>query len=256
MLVFGFHAVMARLRRAPESIADLYVDVGRSDPRMRELLKLADSAGLRAHQVDPERIERLCPRKRHQGVVAAVEAQLPALSLEELLANASAPLTLLLLDGVTDPRNLGACLRVADGAGVAAVIAPKDHACGLTDAAVQTASGAAESVPYIMVTNLARTIDTLQEHGIEVIGTADESEVGVYDLPLSGSVAWVLGAEGKGLRRLTRERCDRLVRIPMHGQVESLNVSVAAGVVLYETLRQRSRAGAPEGATARQANRL
>jgi 23S rRNA (guanosine2251-2'-O)-methyltransferase len=147
--------------------------------------------------------------------------------------------TLLLLDGVTDPRNLGACLRVADGAGVTAVIAPKDHACALTEVAIQTSSGAAESVPYLMVTNLARTIDTLQENGFEIIGSADESEDDLYAATLDGRIAWVLGAEGKGLRRLTRERCDRLVRIPMHGQVESLNVSVAAGVVLYETLRQR-----------------
>ncbi|MFP5406798.1 MAG: 23S rRNA (guanosine(2251)-2'-O)-methyltransferase RlmB, partial [Gammaproteobacteria bacterium] len=160
-------------------------------------------------------------------------------ALEDLLDDVSLPATLLLLDGITDPRNLGACLRVADGAGVAAVIAPKDHACLLTDVAVQTASGAAESVPYIMVTNLARTIDAIQERDFRVIGTADEAEQSLYEEALSGSVAWVLGAEGRGLRRLVRERCDTLVRIPMSGEVASLNVSVAAGVVLYETLRQR-----------------
>lgn len=175
--------------------------------------------------------------------MAFVEDAVPSLSLDELLAqidhDENSPATLLLLDGVTDPRNLGACLRVADGAGVAAVIAPKDHACGLTEVAMQTASGAAESVPYLMVTNLARTIDTLQEHGFEVIGTADESDDDIYGVEVGRRIAWVLGAEGKGLRRLTRERCDRLVRIPMRGQVASLNVSVATGVVLYETLRQR-----------------
>lgn len=243
MRIFGFHAVLARLRRDPGGIAELYVDVGRDDPRMRELGKLAQNSGVKVHPVDGQRIERLCPGKRHQGVVAMVEATLPSLSLDELLAGFDAdpatPVTLLLLDGVTDPRNLGACLRVADGAGVSAVIAPKDHACMLTEVAVQTASGAAESVPYLMVTNLARTLDTLQEHGFEVIGTADESAEQLYASALRGRIAWVLGAEGKGLRRLTRERCDRLVRIPMQGQVASLNVSVAAGIVLYETLRQR-----------------
>jgi 23S rRNA (guanosine2251-2'-O)-methyltransferase len=145
---------------------------------------------------------------------------------------------------VTDPRNLGACLRVADGAGAHAVIAPKDHACPLNEAAIQTASGAAESVPYIMVTNLARTIDELQERRITVIGTADGTDATLYDIEVPASIAWVLGAEGVGLRRLTRERCDTLVSIPMAGQVSSLNVSVAAGVVLYETVR-RTRLGTP-----------
>jgi len=246
MKIFGFHAVLARLRRDSEGVTELYVDASRNDPRMRELERLAQAAGVRMHAVDGQRIERLCPGKRHQGVVALSEASVPSLSLEQLMARLDAqprsPVTLLLLDGVTDPRNLGACLRVADGAGVAAVIAPKDHACALTEVAIQTSSGAAESVPYLMVTNLARTIDTLQEHGFEIIGSADESEDDLYCATLDGRIAWVLGAEGKGLRRLTRERCDRLVRIPMHGQVESLNVSVAAGVVLYETLRQRQRA--------------
>lgn len=243
MRIFGFHAVLARLRRDPGGISELYVDASRNDPRMRELERLAQNAGVSLHAVDGQRIERMCAGKRHQGVVALSEVSVPSITLEELMAGLDADTrvasTLLLLDGVTDPRNLGACLRVADGAGVAAVIAPKDHACALTEAAIQTASGAAESVPYLMVTNLARTIDTLQEHGFQVIGTADESTDDLYAADLGGRIAWVLGAEGKGLRRLTRERCDRLVRIPMHGQVESLNVSVAAGVILYETLRQR-----------------
>lgn len=241
MQVFGFHAVIARMRRAPESVREIYVDGSRADPRMRDLRRSAEQAGLKLHAVDAGRLDRLCPGRRHQGVVALVEASLPTLSIEELLEQCDGSSRLLLLDGVTDPRNLGACLRVADGAGVAAVIAPKDHACALTDIAVQTASGAAESVPYIMVTNLARTIDLLQESGFQVVGAADEGDVELFGLDLSGPVAWVLGAEGKGLRRLTRERCDRLVRIPMCGATESLNVSVAAGVVLYETLRQRLR---------------
>jgi 23S rRNA (guanosine2251-2'-O)-methyltransferase len=161
----------------------------------------------------------------------------PVADLDELLDRVDKPM-LLLLDGVTDPRNLGACLRVADGAGAHAVVAPKDHACPLTDVAIQTASGAAESVPYVMVTNLARTIEDLQERGVWVIGTADEAPASLYDHAIPASVAWVLGAEGKGLRRLVRERCDALVNIPMAGQVSSLNVSVAAGIVLYETVRQ------------------
>jgi len=171
-------------------------------------------------------------------VLRAEVAPALAADLESVLETHPKPF-LLLLDGVTDPRNLGACLRVADGAGVHAVIAPKDHACPLTEVAIQTASGAAESVPYLMVTNLSRTIDTLQEHNVFVVGAADETDQTLYQLSLPESVAWVLGAEGKGLRRLTRERCDALVSIPMAGQVSSLNVSVATGIVLYETVRQR-----------------
>ncbi len=239
MLIHGFHAVLARLRRAPQGVRELYVDAARTDARVRELVKAADAAGLRAHFVDGARIAKLCPGRRHQGVVAIVDFAPPTLSLEDLLDSLREPATLLLLDGVTDPRNLGACLRVADGAGAAAVIAPKDHACALTEAAVQTASGAAESVPYIMVTNLARAMDTIRERDVWLIGADDAAPVSLYDEALPASVAWVLGAEGTGMRRLTRERCDALVRIPMAGQVGSLNVSVAAGVVLYESMRQR-----------------
>ncbi|MCZ7558875.1 MAG: 23S rRNA (guanosine(2251)-2'-O)-methyltransferase RlmB [Burkholderiaceae bacterium] len=239
MLIHGFHAVLARLRRAPQGVRELYVDASREDARVRDLVKIANQAGLRPHFVDGARIAKMCPGKRHQGVVAIVDFAPPALSLEELLDAAVAPLTLLLLDGVTDPRNLGACLRVADGAGAQAVIAPKDHACALTEAAIQTASGAAESVPYIMVTNLARAMDAIRDRDIRLIGTDDSAASSLYDEALGESVAWVLGAEGRGMRRLTRERCDALVRIPMAGKVGSLNVSVAAGVVLYETMRQR-----------------
>ncbi|MBN9425288.1 MAG: 23S rRNA (guanosine(2251)-2'-O)-methyltransferase RlmB [Burkholderiales bacterium] len=244
MLIYGFHAVLARLKRDAAGVRDLYVDAGREDARMRELVKTANDAGLRPHFVDGSRIEKLCPRKRHQGVVAMVEFSAPALTLEDLLDSVSAPVTLLLLDGVTDPRNLGACLRVADGAGAAAVIAPKDHACQLTDVAIQTASGAAESVPYIMVTNLARAMDTIRERDIWLVGADDAAPHNLYQAALPSSIGWVLGAEGTGMRRLTRERCDILVSIPMLGQVSSLNVSVAAGVVLYESLRQRGTAAA------------
>jgi 23S rRNA (guanosine2251-2'-O)-methyltransferase len=238
MLVFGFHAVSARLRQAPGSVRELYVDARRDDARMRDLLQLAQRSAVEPHRVDAARLDRLCPGGRHQGVVALVEARAPGADLDGTLDAIEGPPRLLLLDGVTDPRNLGACLRVADGAGVHAVIAPKDHACPLNEAAVRTASGAADTVPYLMVTNLARTIDALQERGIRVIGADDAVAESVFDVEIPLAVAWVLGAEGRGLRRLTRERCDALASIPMCGSVGSLNVSVAAGIVLYETLRR------------------
>ncbi len=250
MRIYGFHSVLARLRHSPESIKELYVDQDRDDPRMRELVKLATERGVRTMSADANRLDRLCPKRRHQGVVAIAEASVPALSLDDLLAGIEGPALLLVLDGVTDPRNLGACLRVADGAGCQGVIAPKDHACLLTEVAIQTASGAAESVPYVMVTNLARALDTLQEHGVWTVGAADEATESIYEIAVPESVAWVLGAEGTGLRRLTRDRCDLLASIPMAGQVSSLNVSVAAGVVLYETVRQRSAAAALAGTSA------
>lgn len=239
MLLHGFHAVTARLRQTDGTVRELYVDAQRDDARMRELVRLAQRLGVEARRVDAGRLDRLCPNRRHQGVVALVESRPPSVTLEALLDELDDAPLLLLLDGVTDPRNLGACLRVADGAGVHAVIAPKDHACPLNEAAIQTASGAADTVPYVMVTNLARTIDALQERGLAVIGTADGAAQTLYDVAIPPAVAWVLGAEGIGLRRLTRERCDHLVSIPMAGQVASLNVSVAAGVVLYETVRRR-----------------
>ncbi|MFN9772466.1 MAG: 23S rRNA (guanosine(2251)-2'-O)-methyltransferase RlmB [Burkholderiales bacterium] len=243
MLVFGFHAVTSRLRRQAASITELYVDAKREDGRMRELLAVAAQAGVEARRVAAARLDRLCPNRRPQGVVAIAESRPPAVGFDALLDAIEGPPLLLLLDGVTDPRNLGACLRVADGAGAHGVIAPKDHACPLNEAAIQTASGAAESVPYVMVSNLARTIDDLQERGITVLGTADGAERTLYEAEVPASVAWVLGAEGVGLRRLTKERCDALVSSPMRGEVASLNVSVAAGIVLYETVR-RTRLGA------------
>ncbi|MEI7445349.1 MAG: 23S rRNA (guanosine(2251)-2'-O)-methyltransferase RlmB [Burkholderiales bacterium] len=243
MLVFGFHSVTSRLRQQAASVKELYVDARREDGRMRELLAAAAKAGIEARKVDAGRLDKLCPNRRHQGVVAIVEARPPSVTFDALLDGIDGPPLLLLLDGVTDPRNLGACLRVADGAGAHAVIAPKDHACPLNDAAIQTSSGAADSVPYVMVTNLARTIDDLQERGITVLGTADQADATLWTVDIPPAIAWVLGAEGVGLRRLTKERCDALVSIPMAGQVSSLNVSVAAGVVLYETVR-RTRSGA------------
>jgi 23S rRNA (guanosine2251-2'-O)-methyltransferase len=244
MLVFGFHSVTSRLRQSPASISELYVDAARDDGRVRDLLVLAASHKVEARRVDAARIDRMCAGRRHQGVVAIVDARPPQVDLVDLLDGLEVPPLLLILDGVTDPRNLGACLRVADGAGVHAVIAPKDHACPLNETVIQTASGAAETVPYVMVTNLARTIDLLEDREIRVLGTADGETRSLYDVEIPPAVAWVLGAEGVGLRRLTRERCDELVSIPMAGQVSSLNVSVAAGIVLYETVRRTRLSGA------------
>lgn len=238
-ILFGFHAVTVRLKTAPQSIAEIHVDAGRRDQRMRQFLARAQEAGVRLIESDDDRLQRLCGTHRHQGVVARVQPLPMARSLDDLLDGLDAPPLLLVLDGVTDPHNLGACLRVADGAGAHAVIAPKDHAVGLNATVAKVASGAAETVPYFMVTNLARTLGELKERHIWVVGTAGEAPRTVYDVDLKGPVALVLGAEGPGLRQLTRRTCDELVSIPMRGAVESLNVSVASGICLYEALRQR-----------------
>lgn len=253
-MVYGFHAVGARLKQRPESIRELWVDRGREDPRMRALLLLAKDKGVRAQQVPVERLDGMLPGVRHQGVACAVPGDEPVPDLDEVLdaleAGGETPLVLL-LDGVTDPHNLGACLRAADGAGAHAVIAPKDKAVGLTPVAVKVACGAAESIPFLQVTNLARTIEEMQQQGVWVIGTAGEAAASLYATDLTGPVALVLGAEDKGLRRLTRERCDGLVKLPMQGRVESLNVAVAAGVCLYEARRQRIMATAGQQAVRR-----
>jgi 23S rRNA (guanosine2251-2'-O)-methyltransferase len=240
-VLFGFHAVTVRLKSAPESIQELHVDSTRRDARMRQFVDRAQAAGAKLVDSDGHRLDALAGTTRHQGVVARVTALALHHSVDEVLDDVQGPPLVLVLDGVTDPHNLGACLRVADGAGAHAVVAPKDHAVGLNATVAKVASGAAETVPYLMVTNLARTLGELKERDIRVIGTSDDAEATLYDLDLTGPVALVLGAEGAGLRQLTRKTCDELVRIPMAGAVESLNVSVAAGVCLYEALRQRSR---------------
>lgn len=246
MQLYGFHAVMARLRQAPASFRSLYVDRQRDDTRVRDLLKLAQQQQVQITRVEAGRLDRMAGGKRHQGVVAQVETQTINTDLPTLLRDLKGrerPPFLLLLDGVTDPRNLGACLRSADGAGVDAVIAPKDHAAPLTDVAMHTASGAGESVPYILVTNLVRTVEQLQDAGFQVYGLADQADADLYQTRFEGPVAIVMGAEDKGLRRLVREQCDVLLSIPMMGSVSSLNVSVATGVVVYEVLRQRQAPG-------------
>ncbi len=238
-ILFGFHAVAVRLKTAPDSVVDVHVDASRRDQRMRQFVERARQAGVRLIDSDDERLHKLCGTHRHQGVVARVSPLAKAHSLDDVLDASEGTALLLVLDGVTDPHNLGACLRVADGAGVQAVVAPKDHAVGLNATVAKVASGAAETVPYLMVTNLARTLGELRERDIRVIGTSDDAPRTLYEADLRGPVALVLGAEGAGLRQLTRKSCDELVRLPMKGAVESLNVSVAAGICLYEALRQR-----------------
>jgi 23S rRNA (guanosine2251-2'-O)-methyltransferase len=238
--VFGFHAVLARLRADAPSVVELYLDEDRKDARAKDLALAAEKAGVALMRVPAKRLDGFYGGGRHQGVVALVFDKPARESLEDLLDSLKEPPLLLVLDGVTDPHNLGACLRVADAAGVHAVIAPKDRAAGIGATVSKVASGAAESIPYYMVTNLARTLDDLKERSIWIIGADERAEKTLYELELPEALAWVLGAEGEGMRRLTRERCDLLARIPMYGNVTSLNVSVASGVCLFESRRRRA----------------
>ncbi len=238
-LIHGFHAVTAKLRHAPEDVKEIYVAEGRQDGRVRDLVKAAEAAGVPVRVTDAARLDGMAGGGRHQGAMAKVAAAQKHLTLDDVLETLSGPALLLVLDGVQDPHNLGACLRVADAAGAHAVVAPKDRACGLNATAIKVASGAADTVPYLTVTNLARSLRQLQERNIWVVGAAGEASKDLYAIDQQGPLAWVLGAEGAGLRRLTRDTCDDLARIPMAGTVESLNVSVAAGICLFEARRQR-----------------
>jgi 23S rRNA (guanosine2251-2'-O)-methyltransferase len=242
-ILFGFHAVQSRMRQHATSIQEILIDEGRVDPRMKDIIKLAEASNIRVMQVDRDRLDGMAGRNgRHQGVIArVVDTPIPYKDIHDILeSDLKEPPFFLILDGVEDPHNLGACLRVADGMGVHAVIAPKDRAVGLNATVRKVASGAAETVPFISVTNLARTIRELKEAGVFVIGTTMDSESTLLNTKLDGPIALVLGSEGDGIRRLTAESCDALVTIPMFGSVESLNVSVASGICLYEVRRQRS----------------
>jgi 23S rRNA (guanosine2251-2'-O)-methyltransferase len=235
----GFHAVKSRLRQRPETVREIYIDAERSDSRAKDLREMAKQRSIRMIPVDSKRLDGMAGGARHQGVVAmADDVKMPQF-IEDVLEGLDEPPLLLILDGVQDPHNLGACLRVADGAGAHAVIAPKDRSVGLTTAAMKVASGAAESVPYIVVTNLARTLRDLKDRNVWLVGADDAATESLYKARLDGALGLVLGAEGEGLRRLTKETCDHLVSIPMLGSVESLNVSVASGVCLYEARRRR-----------------
>jgi 23S rRNA (guanosine2251-2'-O)-methyltransferase len=239
--VFGIHAVTTLLNRDPERVKRLFIVQGRVDPKVEKILTLAHQSGVHVETISKHRLDERVDGV-HQGVLAEAKP-LPILGDKELFKLmdevTQAPL-LLVLDGVTDPHNLGACLRTADAAGVAAVIAPRDKSAPLNATAIKVACGAADAVPYFQVTNLSRTLNQLQERGVWVVGTAGEAQGSIYQTDLTGPLALVMGAEGKGMRRLTREQCDLLIKIPMAGEVSSLNVSVATGVTLFEIVRQRS----------------
>ena len=240
-IVYGLHAVRALLMRRPDNVLRLTLAQDRDDARQRELQRLAKEKGLKPQLAPAGELDRLCNGGVHQGAVAEVRpsAVLNENSLLDLLVAAPSPALVLVLDGVTDPHNLGACLRTADAAGVVAVVAPRDRAAGLTPVVRKVAAGAAETVPFAQVTNLARTLKDLKSAGLWIVGTAGDADRELYAADLTGPLAIVMGSEGQGLRRLTRESCDFCVRLPMLGAVESLNVSVATGVLLFEALRQR-----------------
>ncbi|HCS26654.1 MAG TPA: 23S rRNA (guanosine(2251)-2'-O)-methyltransferase RlmB [Spongiibacteraceae bacterium] len=240
--VYGLHAVQSLLERRAADIELLLVQQGRQDKRLQQLIAQIENAGLSLQIVPREKLDALAAGGRHQGVVAQVserESSYSEKQLPELLAQLAPPALILVLDGVTDPHNLGACLRSADASGVGLVIAPKDKSASLNATVRKVACGAAETVPFVAVTNLARTLKQLQEAGVWLVGLAGEAEQSLYDVDLRGPIAIVMGAEGAGLRRLTRENCDYLAKLPMAGAVSSLNVSVATGVVLFEVVRQR-----------------
>jgi 23S rRNA (guanosine2251-2'-O)-methyltransferase len=239
-VLYGFHAVTARLRRGSAGVEEVFLDSSRSDARARELGSRVQALGLPLRNADPERLRGLCGHDGHQGVVAIVAGAMPHTTLDDVLATVTEPALLLVLDGVQDPHNLGACLRCADVFGAHAIVVPRDRAVGVNATVAKVASGAADTVPVISVTNLARAMRELKEVGVWLFGGDAEGGEDLFGARVEGAVAWVLGAEGTGLRRLTRELCDRIVAIPQFGSVASLNVSVAAGICLYETRRQRA----------------
>ncbi|MBW7472845.1 23S rRNA (guanosine(2251)-2'-O)-methyltransferase RlmB [Marinobacter sp. M216] len=238
--VFGWHAVEAVLKREPERLQQVWIQTGRQDKRVKSVTDALDSLGVRWKVVHRRELDERVSGV-HQGIVAAVSESREWTEDDLLaqLAGSDKPPFLLVLDGVTDPHNLGACMRTADAVGVQAVVVPKDKSASLTPVARKVACGAAETVPFVRVTNLARFLRTLKDQGVWLIGTAGEASATLFQADFKGAVALVMGAEGKGMRRLTREHCDQLINIPMLGHVDSLNVSVATGVCLYEALRQR-----------------
>jgi len=238
--VFGIHAVQSILKSAPQRVCELIVARDRQDQRVKSLLATAQQHKIKPRLVERKELDALCSGGNHQGVIVLAKPgeKFDELSLLELIDEADSPF-ILVLDGVTDPHNLGACMRSADAAGVDAVVIAKDNSASLNEVARKVACGAAETVPLVVVTNLVRTIKKMQDKGVWVAGAAGEALVDIYDANLTGSRAIVMGAEGDGMRRLTKETCDDLIKIPMQGSVSSLNVSVATGVVLFEVLRQR-----------------
>lgn len=239
--LYGIHAISRRLEQAPELCKALYC-AQRNNQRLLRLIEQARNAGLAVHFETREQLSQRCGSDKHQGCVleTRIENENAAMSFTQLLDSITADSLLLVLDGVQDPHNLGACLRTADACGVDALIIPKDRSVGLTPTVRKVAAGAAETVPVIAVTNLARSLRQLQEAGVWIYGTSDKAPTSLYQHDYRGAVALVMGAEGEGLRRLTMEACDHLLKLPMRGRVESLNVSVATGVCLYEILRARA----------------
>jgi len=241
--IAGIHSVRAALKHGSQGVLEVWLESRRRDRRLADVVELAHKTGVAVRPVTRDELDNIAEGTKHQGVLAWV--RIPAArderALIRILEMVPGPPFLLILDGVQDPHNLGACLRTADAAGVHALVAPKDNTVGLTASVCKVASGAAQTVPYVQVTNLSRTIETLKERGIWLIGAAPEAKSSLFEIELDGPLALVMGGEGKGLRRLTRERCDFLVHLPMRGMVESLNVSVAAAICLYEALRQRLR---------------
>ncbi|MCG9759359.1 MULTISPECIES: 23S rRNA (guanosine(2251)-2'-O)-methyltransferase RlmB [Pseudoalteromonas] len=240
-LIFGFHSIEAILNNAPERFLEIYALKGREDKRLNQVVNDARKFGISVQFMQRKALDNKANGEQHQGIIANVKAARAynEKDLDEIIQRETTPF-FLVLDGVTDPHNLGACLRSADAAGVHGVIVPKDKSAKLNGTARKVACGAAETVPLIQVTNLARTLRDIKEAGVWVVGTAGETDTAVFDANLTGPMAIVMGAEGDGMRRLTREHCDELVKIPMVGSVSSLNVSVATGVCLFEVLRQRS----------------
>lgn len=239
--IYGMHAINAILETQPERVLEIFALKGRDDERLNALLNKAKEWGVSVQFMQRKALDEKSRGEQHQGIVARVKAakQFTENDLDNIIKALDVPPFLLILDGVTDPHNLGACLRSAEAAGVHAVVVPKDNSAGLTPVVRKVACGAAETIPLIQVTNLARAMRNLQEQGVWIYGTAGEAKQSLYDCKLTGAIALAMGAEGKGLRRLTREHCDELVKLPMAGAVSSLNVSVATGICLFEVVRQR-----------------
>ena len=240
-LIFGFHSIKSAIRSNVNNIMNIYLDESRKDGRMHELLSLLKEYKISYHLFDKDRLDQLIPKSKHQGVIAEIrQQQMKYVTLEDLVeVDQKNDLLFLILDGVEDPHNLGACFRVADALGVTAIISPKDNAVGVNATVRKVACGAADTVPFVMVTNLVRSINYLKENNIFIIGTDDTVKHTIYQENFKGPLALVMGSEGKGMRRLTKEACDELISIPMMGSVESLNVSVATGICLSEIQRQR-----------------
>ena len=238
-IIYGIHAVEAALRNQPENVLQVFVQQGRNDKRIKKILDIAKNSGVSLQSISNEKLKEKCPRARHQGVVAEIRAgRSGTVTLDDMLEKES--LLLLVLDEVQDPHNIGACLRTADAIGVDAVVVSKNRSPALTPVIRNVASGAAETVPYIMVSNIARALEKIKDNNVWVMGTSGDASHTIYDCKVNNRLALVMGSEGKGMRRLTREACDELVSIPMQGSVESLNISVATAVCLYEIRRQQS----------------